>query len=207
MKVRLLCLFIIFSFLNACGGMSPEASSLISSPGIIPKTVLKEGTKITVTSEIGTIQIKAGKGNERFFSMNEDERRVILERTENAMGAEIGIYPPVPGKSAKGHDRVYLIDLEEALMSHHTLNEPIDFLWKQKFEKPGYDVETIYTDDGLVVQVSRYIKRDKPQGAPLHVNIWQVYVMGEKPLRMPGSQNDKIKVVRPKEKTKDQKEE
>lgn len=198
MRARLLNLFLIMFFISGCGGMSPEASSLVSSPGIIPKPVLKQGTKVTVTSEIGTIKIVAVKGSERSFLLDDDERVVNLEKNENSLKAEIGIYAPVPGKSAKALDRVYLIDIEEALMSYHTLNEPIDFLWKQRFEKQGYDVETIYTDDGLVVQLSRYIKRDKPQGAPLHINIWQVYVMGEKPVRMPGSQNEKIKVVHAK---------
>lgn len=177
--------------------MSPETSSLISSPGVIAKPVLVDGTKLTVTSELGTIVITAGHNNERTFSLDEDERPFVLTKKKGSNPkADLGIYSPVRGTSAKGHDRLVRIDVEEALLSYHTLNEPIDFLWRQRFEKPGFDVETLYTDSGLVVQLTKYIKRDKPE-PPLHINIWQVYVMGEKPSKMPGSQNEKIKVEGP----------
>jgi len=195
MKIGLCFLFFAVMIFHACA-MSPETSSLVSSPGVIAKPVLAEGTKITITSELGSIIISAGKNNERTFSLDDDEKRSFLLKKDNSLMADVGVYSPVRGKSAKLHDRLVRVGLEESLLSYHTLNEPIDFLWKQKFEKPGYDVETIYTDSGLVVQLSKYIKRDKPE-PPLHINIWQVYVMGEKPVKMPGSQNEKIKVNYP----------
>ncbi|WP_027358546.1 hypothetical protein [Desulforegula conservatrix] len=196
MKIRLcFALFALFVF-NSCA-VSPEASSLISSPGVIALPALVPDSKVTVTTEHGTIVITAGHNNERSFSLDDDERAFVLTKNKGSNPkADLGVYIPVRGKSAKGHDRLVRVYVEEALLSYHTLNEPIDFLWKQRFEKPGYDVETLYTDSGLVVQLSKYIKRDKPE-PPLHINIWQVYVLGEKPLKMPGSQNEKIKVEGP----------
>lgn len=196
MKKGLLAILLLFSFLIGCG-VSPETASLVSSPGVIALPALQPGSKMTVTSEIGTIVFTAGYNNERTFSLDDDERPYVLKTKKgNNPKAEIGIYSPVKGKSARLHDRTVNIDVEEALLSYHTLNEPIDYLWKQRFEKPGFDVETIYTDSGLVVQLSKYIKRDK-QPPPLHINIWQVYVMGERPIKMPGSQNEKIKIENP----------
>ena len=45
----------------------------------------------------------------------------------------------------------------------------------------------VWTDDGLVVGWMIV-----PLRKQLNVDVWQVYVNGKKPERMPGSQNDKI---------------
>ncbi len=195
MKSRFFILFSIFVLLQACAASS-EKSSPVDSHGIFAKPALERGTRLTIISDMGTIQITATDTNTRKFLLDEDERNVTLAPSENSMKAEIGLYSPVRGLSSRLHDRTVRISLDEALMSYHTMNEPVDFLWRQKFEKPGYDVETIYTDTGLVVQLSKYLKRNKPY-PPLDINIWQIYVMGEKPLKMPGSQNEKIRIDRP----------
>jgi len=75
-----------------------------------------------------------------------------------------------------------MLPKEEGQQHFNSGNEAIN--WINKKSHWGY----IYRDDGLVVGWAKL----PGAGGTLTVSIWQIFINGEKPKTLPGSQNDKI---------------
>jgi hypothetical protein len=151
------------------------------------ETVMTEGMIISATNSYGTMKITAGKGTLRHYTWKGATRSAtLLPRKERWFGS-LGIYSPGEGNHWKKHDGITRSVLEEGQQHFKTIAEAME--WIRKDSHWGY----VYRDDGLVVGW------DKMEGArgTLSVSVWQIYINGDKPTSLPGSQNDKISIIFP----------
>ncbi len=149
--------------------------------------VMREGMKITATNNIGTITITAGKGFERFYSWEGEIRSVIMFPRKERWNGKYGLYFPGSGNHWEAHNRITRGVLEEAQLHYNTKEDALTFL-----SHPSRIDSTVYSDDGLVVTWNKSIKPTSGPGSTLHVDVWQIYIGGQKPESLPGSRNDKI---------------
>ena len=144
--------------------------------------VMTEGMKITATNSWGTMTITAGKGLERSYTWEGATRSVIMIPRKERWYGSLGIYSP-GADTWKEHNGITRGVLEEAQLHYESVDRAIKFL-----KHPSRLNDAVYTDDGLVV----YWSKTSGGGGTLSVEVWQIYINGEKPTRLPGSQNDKI---------------
>jgi len=69
-------------------------------------------------------------------------------------------------------------------------SDVLTFFEKGNFEKDDF----VYTHDGLGVFFNKVVRSDKGHGGVLNLYIWQFLIDGKKPINLPGSQDDKIRV-------------
>ena len=151
--------------------------------------VMTEGMKITATNAVGTITITAGKGFERSYTWDGDTRTAVLSPRQKRWAGKFGVYSK--GKANwKEHNRITRGVLEEAQLHFKSSEEALLFL-NDKFRKPYI----VYNDEGLVVKWETAINPTPGPGSALLVDVFQIYINGEKPNKLTGSQNDKIKIV------------
>jgi ankyrin repeat protein len=73
---------------------------------------------------------------------------------------------------------------EEGQQHFKSVNEAMEFLRTRAW------MPYVYRDDGLVVGWGKTLARKQ-----LNVDVWQIFVNGQKPTQLPGSQNEKIIVT------------
>jgi len=182
MKRSLMCLsmLIVFMAIPGCHAQIPDVPSR-------NEIVMSEGMKISVTNKNGTMDITAGKGLQRFYTWAGDTRSVIMWPREERWRGSLGIYFPGQGNHWKEHDGITRAVVEEGQQHFKSVEDAIEFLR----DTEGY---WVYRDDGLAVGWAKY----EGAGGTLGVDVWQIYINGQKPTKLPGSQNDKITVEYPK---------
>jgi len=148
--------------------------------------VMSEGMKISVTNQNGTMIITAGKGLQRFYTWAGDTRSVVMWPREERWGGGLGIYFPGSGNHWKEHDGITRAVLEEGELHFKSIEETIEWL----HHTGAY---LVYNDDGLAAGWEKY----EGAGGTLGVWVWQIYINGQKPTKLSGSQNDKITVEYP----------
>lgn len=147
--------------------------------------VMDEGMIIKVINSYGEMQIAAGKGFVRNYTWNGDTRSAELIPRKSRWNGSLGIYFPGEGKHWKEHDGITRAVLEEGQQHFKTVEEAIKWITKENHW--GY----VYRDDGLVVGWEKM----KGAGGTLGVSVWQIFINGQKPTSLPGSQNTKISVI------------
>ncbi len=183
MKNISISLLSILSLLLTCCISNQVSSSLPNAP----ETVMTEGMSITVTNKTGVMTITAGKNYERYYTWEDTTRsQVLIPRTKRWAG-RFGI-----GKSGaiENHNTITRANLEEAQLHFLSLEEALLFL----NHRSRMDGNTIYNDEGFMVTWEKAIHPDlnRNSGNVLIVTVYQVYIKGTKPSKLPGSQNDKI---------------
>jgi hypothetical protein len=98
----------------------------------------------------------------------------------------LGLYFPGPGHHWKEHGGIARGVVEEGQQNFESKEEALRWIGERPWLSP------VYRNDGLVVGWSKNLGRKQ-----LNVEVWQVYVAGRKPTRLPGSQDDKISVSVP----------
>ena len=86
-----------------------------------------------------------------------------------------------------GINRIVVYEGQQHFSSVDEFNKWIGF-----FKAGGFspiDEPLVYRDDGLVIGWAKALLRYQ-----LDVEVWQIYINGRKPDKLPGSQNDKISV-------------
>jgi uncharacterized protein (TIGR03067 family) len=157
--------------------------------------VMSSGMKITAKTPVGTISITAGKGLRRSYTWEGATRSVTMEPREQRWYGSLGIAYPGLGCHWKPHNGIARAVTEEGQQHFKTEAEALEWLRKQKKWLP-----LVYRNDGLVVGWTKYLPRKQ-----LNVDVWQIYIAGKKPTKLPGGQDDKIKVELPKVERKGQK--
>jgi len=152
-------------------------------PGVVNEMVMAEGMSITATSESGTITISAGKGFYRSYTWDGATRSAELWPRWDRWYGSLGAYYPGPGEHWQDNHGITRGVLEEGQQHFATTQEAM--AWIQS-NLSG----TVYRDDGLLVNWGRTLGRKQ-----LNVSVWQLYIAGEKPTKLSGSQNDKIVVL------------
>ena len=178
---RLFALISAVCLMTGCVKRIPE-------PPPYNEVLMTEGMKITATNRYGTITITAGKGLERSYTWAGDTRSVIMWPRKERWDGSLGIYYPGPGNHWKEHDGITRAVVEEGQLHFQSEKDALAFVSRYG-DKGCY----VYNDNGLFVA---WVK-SSGAGGTLSVQVWQFLINGEKPKKLPGSQNDKIIVEYP----------
>lgn len=212
---KLILLFLVAFGLLACNSTPPQNTSppAVSADNEI---VMTEGMKISATTGIGTIAINATKGLERAYTWEGETRSVIMSPRKKRWFGSMGLYYPGAGNHWKEHNGIRRGVLEEG--QRHFANAENALKWLKMWP------ECQYRDDGLVVCYSKRPARGQlnvdvwqiylggtvsskfQESAVEAINsmnwpddVKEIYrsvnyVGGHKPTKLPGSQNEMIKV-------------
>lgn len=151
------------------------------------ESVMSEGMEITATTAVGTITVRAGRGYRRTYAWNGCEKSVTLWPRKKRWIGSLGLYYPGPGITwwipCDGINRAVL---GEGQRHFDTVQEAT--AWLQR--RVGFP--DVYTSDGLVVEWGAV-----PGRMQLNVEVWQIYVAGEKPRDLPGSSDSVVSLRYP----------
>jgi hypothetical protein len=182
--IKHIIIVIVFLILTGCANFNNVSQNVIAN-----ESVMCEGMHIGATNKTGIITITAGTGFERFYTWDGDTRSQVLKPRKKRWAGRLGI-----GYSKanmwQNHHTITNANLEEAQMHFSTIEEAMRFIR----HRTRLDGNTVYNDNGLVVTWKKEIHPFKDNGNVLIVYVWQVLVNGKKPLKLPGSQNDKLSV-------------
>jgi len=203
---------LIMAFMLCGSGCGPESVSEIPDVPQENEIVMAEGTRITATTNTGTVTVAADKGLKRSYSWEGATRSVIMYPRKGRWFGSMGVYYPGPGNHWKEHNGIMRGVLQEGQQHFDSLDDAMGWL-KVRSEN------CVYRDDGLVVCFSK-----SPERFQINVDVWQIYVGGKtaskyqetfldktgsfkhsdsrlnkvcyvggiKPERLSGSQNDRI---------------
>ena len=159
--------------------------------------VMTPGMKITATTPVGTMTITAHEGLRRSYTWEGETRSVKMLPRETRWEGSLGIYYPGPGNHWKEHHGIrravveegqqHFDSTDEALAWMRLQEEGLTYVGKKSDERYVYPMPFVYTDDGLAVGWGKVLPRSQ-----LNVEVWQIYIQGEKPSKLPDSPNDKI---------------
>ncbi len=149
--------------------------------------VMMDGMSITASNLLfGTITVTANKGLVRSYTWAGDTRTVTMWPRKERWYGSLGIYYPGPGPHWKEHDGVTRAILNEGYQDFNSMESLLEYIQRYK------DRGTItYNDNGL------FLSWHKTTGAggTLYVTVWQFMINGNIPNKIPGSQNDKLRVA------------
>ncbi len=185
MKINLK-LYIIFIVIVCHIFPTISCSSMTNEVPKQNEIVLTKGQEIKAKNDFGEITIRAGKGLLRFYSWEGATRSVKMIPRKKRWYGSLGIYYPGDGNHWKEHNRITRGVLEEGQQHFKSLSQAIN--WIRKF------TDITYRDDGLAVRYSYSIRPDSGPGSTIFVSVWQIYINGEKPEKLPGSSNNLISI-------------
>lgn len=151
----------------------------------VNEIVMLPGMQITARTKVCTMRISAGEGLIRSYFWDGDTRSVSMwPRGERWFGS-LGIYFPGHGRHWKLHSGMNRGILEEGQLHFESESEAIEWLKNRYRQETLYSY--VYNDSGLVVMCGLH-----QNTATLHVDVWQIYIDGRKPIKLEGSQSSRI---------------
>lgn len=148
--------------------------------------VMSKGMKIKATTPVGMIEIEAGEGCERSYTWEGATRSVIMGPRGERWHGSLGLAYPGPGNHWQEHNGITRGVLEEGQQHFSSEKEALAWIKERGFVKP------VYRKDGLVVGWSKVLERHQ-----LNVEVWQIYIKGKKPKKLPGANDAAIQVAMP----------
>lgn len=125
----------------------------------------------------------------REYTWEGASRWIEMEPRRQRWYGSLGLYYPGTGNHWIEHDGITRCVAEEGQQHFVTIAE--FEAWKKDRNWPSDFY--VWNDEGLVVGWSKNQSRNQ-----LNVEVWQVFIAGEKPLRLPASKNSAIKFTRAK---------
>jgi len=161
-------------------------ASLSQVTGSKPKNeiVMSPGMEITVRAPTGTMTITARDGLVRAYTWEGATRSVEMIARETRWYGSLGLYYDGPGDHWKAHNGITRGVLDEGQQHFKTTAEAIQWIHTRD------DLPLVYRDDGLAVGWNKELPRNQ-----LNVEVWQIYINGSKPHKLPGSENGNIVVT------------
>jgi hypothetical protein len=157
--------------------------------GPVPKgteVAMTNGMRITAHTPSGTIAITAGPGRKRSYTWEGATRSVVMDARSERWYGSLGLYYPGPGDHWKPHQGITRGVVDEGQQHFKTIAEAMRWIREHRY------LPLVYRNDGLAVGWSK-----TPERQQLNVEVWQIYVGGKKPHRLPGAQDGAIRVDRP----------
>ncbi len=177
--------FLIVTLMLLIGTISCSTKDMVSES---PEIVMHEGMEILVKNQTGEIKILAGKGYERFYTWEGQTRSQILIPRKKRWAGKFGIGSG--NASFEPHNTISKANLAEEQLHFISVEEAVSFL----NHRSRQDGNTIYNDEGLMVTWKKAIHPKKTVGNVLIVTVYQAYINGNKPTKLPYSKNDKITI-------------
>lgn len=155
----------------------PDGSAAIPSNNV---AVLSDGNQVVAKTAAGQMKIEAGPGLRRIFDWDGMRRGVITQARKKSFagGQSKGITfdgKPSVWADANGIDKLHY---EEGRRHFETVDDAL--IWMQIRR-----LYFTYTNQGLVLGWRR-------EGDTLHVELWQFYIDGKKPISMPDAHDADI---------------
>ena len=170
--------FVIFGVASLLVSCAPPSGS--STAGL--ELVMPNGSSIEATTKAGTILISAGEGLERSYTWEGATRTTVLEPREKRWKGSLGGY--TADTDWKIHDGITRLVGGEGQQHFQTASEAMAWIKKRHAFDPG---GVVYRDDGLLVYFGK-----SPQREQLNVDVFQIYIGGNKPQRLQGSKNSAV---------------
>ena len=151
--------------------------------------VMADGMQITATNSFGTIKIKAEGRFKRIYTWGGDTRWAFLDPRRQRWNGSLGIYCSGTGDHWKEHSGVTRGVLGEGQQHFSTREQAVAWLQRRPHGSADAYADYVWRNDGLAVGWGKTLER-----CQLNVDVWQMYIAGSKPTRLPGSQNHRISV-------------
>ena len=152
--------------------------------------VMPASMQITAETSVGAITITAGQGFNRCYTWEGATGCIELtpdvERWVGRLGGSTSGNPYL-WRMHNGLNRIVVYEGQQRFSSVDEFRKWMGFFTAGRF-KP-FDEPLVYRDDGLLIGWHK-----TPARYQLDVDVWQIYINGRKPDKLPGSQNDKISV-------------
>lgn len=148
------------------------------------EVVMKPGMRISANTSVGKIAITATGDLTRSYTWEGATRSVEMWPRAERWNGSLGLYYPGPGEHWKEHNGITRGVVEEGQMHFKSRQEAIKWVLEPKW------IPYVHRDDGLVVGWSKTLERKQ-----LNVDVWQIYINGKKPHRLPGSRNELIQTT------------
>ena len=156
------------------------------------ETVMSPGMTITARTPTGIIAIRAGQGLTRSYTWEGATRSVEMWPRGERWYGSLGLYYPGPGDHWREHNGITRGVLEEGQQHFKTTREALLWLRERSQEwGSATPFPYVYTSSGLVVGWNKTLPRRQ-----LNVEVWQIYVNGQKPVMLQGGQNRNIQVTK-----------
>ena len=192
--VTLVLLLAVWSVLSVCAAARSDIQRFLGifppwlpiADGPMPKMnepVMSPGMKILVSAPACEVVISAGRGLKRTFSWNGETRSVEMWPRAERWHGSLGAYFPGPGDHWYPNGTIVRGVVDEGQLNFSSLDKAMKFLAKTPAFQPR-----IYRNDGFTVWCSK-------SEHTLGVDIFQVYINGVKPTKLPGAQDDDILVL------------
>jgi hypothetical protein len=153
------------------------------------EVVMQPGDVIEATTKSGSIKIVALDAICREYTWEGASRWVEMEPRRARWYGSLGLYFPGPGDHWAEHNGITRGVVDEGQQHFETM-AAFEAWFK---ERSSYGMPFVWNDDGLVVGWDKYLPRSQ-----LNVEVWQVYIAGQKPRGLPGSNNSAIKFTKAK---------
>lgn len=170
--------FLLFTVTPGCLGNQPPGD------GPIPKkneVVMAQGSRLTATTPVGKIVIVAGQGLRRSYTWDGATRAVEMWPRDKRWYGSLGLYYPGPGNHWREHEGISRGVVQEGQQHFETTAEAMDWLKKLQWQPH------VWNNSGLVVGWSK-----TPARQQLNVDVWQLYIGGKKPTKLPGADDKAI---------------
>ena len=174
-------LLVALSVLQLSGCDKREAPT---TPYPFTRLAMQPGMVIEAKNKNGTVYIEYLSPLERRYRWNgHDEKRTLIPRKEIWLG-RLGAYDPATA---------YIWEIFSPRIVAN--DSEIDFTTMEDVEKWLHQgsavLDWVYTNDGLVVGFAKASSRNQ-----VNIDVYQIYINGEKPSKLKGSRPENINVTR-----------
>lgn len=146
--------------------------------------VMSPGTTMNATTSQGTIKIRADDAIRRTFIFDGKKLSVVMVRRRERWLGSLGLYyPEMDWAFIWPRAGIYRVTAEEG--QQHFSSQAAAVRWVTRLG----DMPYVYRNDGLIVGWTV-----RPTRHQLDVNVWRVYINGERPDTLPGGQDGAIVV-------------
>lgn len=140
------------------------------------ETVMNTGTIIKAQNSEGLITIEARQGLQRLYRWDNTSVNIKMIPRDRRWDGSLGIYNSGDG------NKIHTV-VEEGQQHFYSEQEAMEWLSWQ-----NHRMHYVYSEDGLVV--GWYKTKNS-----LSVQVWQFYILGNKPNKLPGARNDLVKII------------
>lgn len=181
-----LFVIMICCFVSGCTNLS------INEPKVVPREiVMNDGMKICAMSQNNNKICIISEGNtKRIICIGEEKYSItLIPRTKRWHGKLGLIEPKQPENIFKTDNYTIRLLITEAQIAYSSVESSVQRL--PLYKNNGFNL--VYNDDGLLIMWKESVA---PGNNVLDISIFQILIDGEKPNKLPGSQNQNIIVKR-----------
>lgn len=176
----------VLSKVSSSSPVSLTTGSGIEQTGKMPFAALFEGLTMKVTNENGDLSIEARKGWDRCYTMVALSECLTLQTTTADQPGQSFFSGKVSSTAT-----AWALEAAEGSLNFDTIKDAIAWIDNEKNRPFNF----IYDDRGLAAGW-HVLKSAQGLGNIIQVQVWQIYIDGEKPERLPGSDRKKMSFSR-----------